>query len=127
MRFAQENLIYGFFMVLFLAAFYLRVFKLRRLALEKFAQKALLKELLASVDPFRQKLKVTLIVLSVALIIFALMRPQWGFKWQEVKRKGLDILIAVDTSRSMLAKDILPGRLERAKLAIRDFTKNLKK
>lgn len=126
MRFAAQNFIYGFFIVLVLAAFYFWVFKLRRIALEKFAQKALLKELLKSVDPFRQKLKITLIVLSVALIVFALMRPQWGFKWQEVKRKGLDILIAVDTSRSMLAKDILPTRLERAKLAIRDFTKNLK-
>jgi Ca-activated chloride channel family protein len=54
------------------------------------------------------------------------MRPQWGFKWQEIKRKGLDILVAVDVSKSMLAEDIKPNRLERTKLALADFVKHLK-
>jgi len=54
------------------------------------------------------------------------MRPQWGFQWEEVKRKGLDILIAVDTSKSMLAEDVKPNRLSRSKLAVKDLVKKLK-
>ncbi|MDP2768038.1 MAG: VWA domain-containing protein, partial [Candidatus Methanoperedens sp.] len=91
-----------------------------------FAQKGLLVELLAQVDPGRQRIKAILLILGLTLCFFALLRPQWGFKWQEVKRKGLDIIIALDTSKSMLANDIKPSRLKRAKLAIGDFTQNLK-
>jgi len=54
------------------------------------------------------------------------MRPQWGFQWKEVKRKGLDILVAVDTSKSMLAEDVKPNRLERSKLALKDLVKKLR-
>lgn len=58
--------------------------------------------------------------------ILALMRPQWGFKWQKVSRKSLDILIAIDTSKSMLAIDVKPNRLEKSKLAVKDLLKKLK-
>ena len=58
--------------------------------------------------------------------VLALVRPQWGFDWQEVRRQGLDILILVDTSRSMLTEDVKPNRLERAKLAVKDLLKKLK-
>jgi len=54
------------------------------------------------------------------------MRPQWGFKWQEVNQQGLDILIAIDTSKSMLATDVKPNRLEKSKLAVKDLLKKLK-
>jgi Ca-activated chloride channel family protein len=54
------------------------------------------------------------------------MRPQWGFSWEEVRRSGLDILIAIDTSKSMLAGDIKPNRLERSKLAVKDLIKKLR-
>ena len=50
-------------------------------------------------------------------MIIALARPQHGFDLQEVEQRGLDIVVAVDTSKSMLATDIAPNRLERAKLA----------
>ena len=58
--------------------------------------------------------------------ILALMRPQWGFEWQEIKREGLDIIVVVDTSRSMLTQDVRPNRLERTKLAVQDLLKKLK-
>jgi len=70
-------------------------------------------------------LKKGLVVLTFVFSILALMRPQLGFEWQEVKIKGLDILIAVDVSKSMLATDIKPNRLERSKLAIKDLLKKL--
>jgi Ca-activated chloride channel family protein len=56
-------------------------------------------------------------VLAVVCLILALARPQWGFDWEEMKQRGLDIVVAIDTSKSMLAEDIAPNRLARAKLA----------
>ncbi|MFH1281731.1 MAG: VWA domain-containing protein [Candidatus Omnitrophota bacterium] len=114
------------FIALGLILFNLWALRMRQRTWGKFAQKGLLAELLAQVDFGRQKLKAILFILGLLFCFFALLRPQWGFKWQELKRKGLDIIIALDTSKSMLASDIKPSRLERAKLAIRDFTRNLK-
>ena len=125
MRFAEPFNLYFFFLILALAVFLFWSFKMRRLAREKFAQAPLLKELLEEASFFRQKMKSFLLVLAVVFIILALMRPQMGFQWEEIRMKGLDIIVAVDTSKSMLAQDILPSRLERAKLAIRDFIKDI--
>jgi len=62
-----------------------------------------------------------------AMLCFAvaLARPQWGFTWREIKRSGLDIMVAIDTSRSMLATDLKPNRLEQTKLGIRDLLNQL--
>jgi len=62
-----------------------------------------------------------------ALLLFgiALARPQWGFTWREVRRTGLDIVVVVDASRSMLATDMKPNRLEQAKWGIRDMLTQL--
>src|ERR1051325_5414353 len=62
-----------------------------------------------------------LLVISVGLLILTLAQPQWGFAWEEARQRGLDIIVAVDTSRSMLAEDIAPNRLARAKLAALDL------
>jgi Ca-activated chloride channel family protein len=61
-----------------------------------------------------------------AFSVLALARPQWGFQWQEVRRQGLDILVAIDTSKSMLTQDVKPNRLERTNLAVHDLIKKLK-
>ncbi len=77
---------------------------------------------------FSQRLRNTkrvLWLLAVLLIFTAVARPQKGYEWREVKRKGIDILFAVDTSRSMLAEDLKPNRLERARLGILDFVDRL--
>jgi len=58
--------------------------------------------------------------------VLALIRPQWGFQWQEVKRQGIDILVVIDTSKSMLTQDVKPNRLERTKFAVQDLLKKLK-
>lgn len=62
--------------------------RMREKALKKFAQDSLLPELTKEVDSGRKKLKGYLIVVIVLLTVLALMRPQWGFQWQEVKRQG---------------------------------------
>ncbi len=74
----------------------------------------------------RGRLKAALFLFGVAATILALARPQWGYAMREVKRQGLDILIAVDVSKSMLTQDVTPNRLQRTKLAIKDLVKKLK-
>jgi len=97
----------------------------RRKALEHFADDKVLPEILKTVDMRKRKIRTWMTGIAVSLVIVALMRPQWGFTWQEVKQRGIDILIALDTSKSMLAEDVLPNRLERSKLAIKDLVKKL--
>ena len=94
-------------------------------ALHRFAAGHLLGKLTESVSPGRRMAKRVLLLIAVASIFAALARPQVGFQWKEVKRKGIDILMAVDTSKSMLANDVKPNRLERSKLGILDFVSKL--
>jgi Ca-activated chloride channel family protein len=69
----------------------------------------------------RPRWRLVLWLLALALLVVALARPQWGFHWSDVKRRGLDILVVLDTSRSMTASDIKPNRLQRAKWGVRDL------
>ncbi len=87
----------------------------------KFIQSRLLPGLLAGLSPSRQRVRLGCLVLAAVCLILALARPQWGFVWQEVKQRGVDIVVAIDTSKSMLAQDIAPNRLARAKLAALDL------
>ena len=66
-----------------------------------------------------------LLLLGLALAIVSLAQPRWGYTFEDVKRKGLDLLVAVDTSRSMLSNDVQPSRLDRVKLAIEDLIDEL--
>jgi Ca-activated chloride channel family protein len=59
------------------------------------------------------------------LLVAALSRPQWGFSIHPVKRHGLDIMFVIDVSKSMLTRDVLPSRLERTKLSVKDFVMKL--
>lgn len=125
MRLAQPFILYVFLPIITGMVFYLLSFKNRRRRLEKFVQKELLSELLSSVDLRKQRLKAILILSGIIFSLLSLMRPQWGFHWEELKRYGLDIIIALDTSKSMLAEDVKPSRLERSKLAARDLVRQL--
>jgi Ca-activated chloride channel family protein len=73
----------------------------------------------------RQILKALLLLIAFVLIIVALTRPKWNPRTREIKRQGRDVVILLDTSRSMLAEDLKPNRLERAKLAIKDLMERL--
>jgi Ca-activated chloride channel homolog len=92
----------------------------QKLALQ-FVHARLLPSLTVGVSPAREKVRMVLLVSAVAGILCALARPQWGFAWEEAKQQGLDIIVAMDTSRSMLARDVQPNRLEKAKLAVIDL------
>ena len=89
--------------------------------LQQFVSARLLPELSATVNRPRRILRFALQMLGLALVCIALAQPRWGYTFQDVKRKGLDLLIAVDTSRSMLSNDVQPNRLERVTLAVHDL------
>ena len=72
-----------------------------------------------------RKRKSFLTLLAFACLITALCRPQWGFHWEDLKQKGIDIVVAMDVSSSMLAEDIKPNRLERAKRKVSDLIQML--
>jgi Ca-activated chloride channel family protein len=89
----------------------------RRKSLTQFIEARLLSQLTVGISPSRRKIRLALLIFAVAFLIVALARPQRGFDLQEVEQRGLDIVVAIDTSKSMIATDIAPNRLERAKLA----------
>lgn len=91
----------------------------RKRGLERFASSSLAPVLAASMSPGRQTLRAALLVLAVGLIIAAMIGPRWGIFMEKQKVQGIDIVVALDVSRSMLARDVAPNRLERAKREIR--------
>jgi Ca-activated chloride channel homolog len=99
--------------------------RLRARRLRRFASDALLPTLTASFSRRRQLAKLSLLVLALVLLGLSLARPQVGYTWEEHEARGVDFLIALDTSRSMLAEDVAPNRLTRAKLAVLDLVDQL--
>ena len=99
---------------------------LRQKLLTQFIEARLLSSLMVGISPTRRKLRFSFLILAVALLIFALARPQHGFDLEKVEQRGLDVVVAIDTSKSMLAEDIAPARLERAKLAALDLMQQAK-
>jgi len=97
----------------------------QRVALTQFASARLLPKLASSISTSRKLVKRVLFTLGTACVFIALARPQAGFEFQETHRKGLELLFAVDTSKSMLAQDVKPDRLTRAKLAVTDLVTKL--
>jgi Ca-activated chloride channel family protein len=89
----------------------------RQKMLGLFIEARLLSALTVGISPQRRQIRFTLLVLASVFLIIALARPQYGFDLQEVEQSGLDIVVAIDTSKSMLAQDIAPDRLDRTKLA----------
>jgi Ca-activated chloride channel homolog len=126
MKFAQPLwLLVGLAACAFAMWRYRRSDRRQRAALTTFASQHLVERLTRSMSPGRRVLKRILVVTGIACLFLALARPQAGFRWEESKRKGLDIFFAVDTSKSMLAQDVKPDRLTRAKMAVTDLVDKL--
>ena len=90
----------------------------RRRALEAFADVELVQRLTRSVNPIARRWKSALQIFAVALLAIALARPQFGSRVETIRSSGQDIVVAIDLSQSMLAEDVSPNRLERARLAV---------
>jgi Ca-activated chloride channel homolog len=121
MRFADPYWLYiGLAVVTVLFVLLARAEHLKSRALE-LLQKARLRSRSTAPSRFRRWLRVAVVTLAVAMGFVALARPQKGMRWETLERNGIDLLLVVDTSRSMDSDDVKPTRLERAKLAIRDL------
>lgn len=127
MRFENPlAVVYIFWFIPAALLFWIIVMGKRRRLTEQFVERPLWPEIIASLNPRRRYLKAVLVSAALILSLAALTRPQMGFKWEELRQKGLDIIFAIDVSKSMLAEDIKPNRLERAKLAVKDMVGKLK-
>jgi Ca-activated chloride channel family protein len=93
----------------------------KRRAQRRFAEPALLRQLAPDRSFFKPHLKLFLLLLGLALLTLGLVNPKMGTKLETVKREGVDIVFAVDVSKSMLAEDIAPNRLEKAKRLVSEI------
>src|SRR5437660_2326201 len=116
---------WGLLAIPFVVALFLTAEKRGEKRLREFVSARLLAQLAGTVNRFRRALRFALQLLGLAFALIALAQPRWGYTFQDVKRKSLDLLIAVDTSRSMLSNDVEPNRLERVKLAAQDLITEL--
>ena len=125
MSFGAPVWFWGLLAIPLLAVIFARAEQRGVARLREFVSPKLLPQLSATVNRSRRVLRFGFVVLGLALAIVSLARPQVGYIYQDVKRKGLDLLFAVDTSRSMLSNDVPPNRLERVKLAAQDLVNQL--
>ena len=121
LHFAQPVFLWALAALPFLAALIFHAEKMRRIALDRLIAARLQPRLASSVSVARRRTGFALLLLGIGLSIVALARPQWGFTWEQKRQSGRDIIIAIDTSNSMLATDLQPNRLTRAKLAAEDL------
>lgn len=117
-RFANPEFLYLLIAVPILIAIYFLAIYMRNNSLRKFGDYTILKELMPEVSSKRPLFKALILCLVFISLVIAIARPQLGSKLKEVKRRGVELVIALDVSNSMLARDISPNRLERAKQAI---------
>ena len=87
----------------------------------KFCGNPLLSKLVHPGVEKRHRSKTIFVVLAILFLILALTRPRWGYEWENLHQRGVDVIVALDVSSSMLAEDIKPNRLERAKRKISDL------
>lgn len=97
------------------------VWQKRKRNLRKFGDPSLLKEMMPDVSKYRPTIKFCLLLSAITILIFMIARPQVGSKISHEKREGIEVLIALDISNSMLAQDVIPSRLEKSKLLIEDL------
>jgi Ca-activated chloride channel family protein len=124
-RLANPEYIYALLLIPALIAFFWYSRIQRRKALAQFGQKEIISVLMPNVSPSRPILKFLIMMLALASIIIGISRPQFGSKLRTEKRKGIELIIALDVSNSMMAEDIQPNRLERAKRAISQLVDKL--
>ena len=121
MRFGRAELLLLLWLVPATGVFFAWAFRRKRQLLLRFAAAEVLGRLLPAQSPGRQRAKAALLVIAIGALALALAEPRWGWRWEEMHRKGADVLVAIDVSKSMLAEDLKPSRLERAKREVIDL------
>ena len=124
-RFANPEYLYALLLIPALLLFYGYSRIKRRRALAKFGHREIVSVLMPNASNARPALKYIVLLIALASIILGIARPQFGTQLKTVKREGIELIIALDVSNSMLAEDIQPNRLERAKRAISQLVDKL--
>ena len=119
MHVADPQFLHLLWLLPLLAVFFIWSFRQKRKALLRFADVELVEQLVRGVGQGKQKWRVVVFLLFMLFGLLTLLRPQWGTKLETVRRTGVDIVVALDTSLSMDTQDVVPGRLEKAKHEIR--------
>ncbi len=117
-RFEEPAYLYLLLLLPLLAAFYLFSNYNRRKAIRKFGDPELMAQLMPAASKYRPDVKFWLMFAAIALFSVLLARPQFGSKYETVKRKGVEVIIALDISNSMMAQDVQPSRLAKSKQLI---------
>ena len=121
MRFGNPDYFNLLWLFILLIAFLVWSHKKKKQLIEVFLSRSLVSRLLDPLAWKRIKVDTILTTFAVFFLILALTQPRWGYYWKDLTQKGVDIVIALDVSNSMLAQDIKPNRLERAKHKIADL------
>ncbi|MCL2246663.1 MAG: VWA domain-containing protein [Lentimicrobiaceae bacterium] len=125
-RFENENYLYGLILIPLFVLGYLLILYAAKKRWRQFGEETLLNRLMPLRSFSMQVVKISLLMVALACFIVALANPQVGSALEKGMRKGVDIMIAMDISNSMLAEDIQPNRLEASKIALSRFIDQLK-
>lgn len=117
-RFAHSELLYLLLVIPLLIIFYMVMVNKKKKAIAEFGNPELLKPLMPLVSFKRGAWKFVMILVALSFVIIGVAGPQFGSKLQQVKKQGVELMVVLDVSNSMLAQDIKPNRLEKAKMAI---------
>ena len=125
-RFANPHILYLLLLVPVAVALFIFAMRRRRRRLERFASASILAQLTPSASPARIRTKFIIYTLAVIFLVLAAARPQIGSKLREEHHKGIEMMLVVDVSNSMLAEDFEPNRLDRTKYAIDRVVESMK-
>lgn len=126
MRFAEPQMLHFLWALPVILLALLWSAQRRRRLLLKFADAPLLRQLAPEASGGRRMMRGLLLLVSIGLVIVAAARPQWGRIEEEVKQVGVDVVLVVDTSLSMLAEDVKPSRLQRARVELKEFLRRMR-
>ena len=124
-RFAHPELLYLLIVIPLLIVFYVVLIRRKKNAIAEFGNPELLGPLMPLLSFKRGTWKFVMLMLALLFVIVGVAGPQFGSKLQQVKKKGVELMIALDVSNSMMAQDIKPSRLEKAKMAISRMVEKL--
>lgn len=126
MNFGAPNYLYLLWLVPLAAGLLLWARSRRRAAAYQFVDRRMAERLMPAFSDSHPWIKGVCVVAGITLLIIAAARPRWGYRLEQVEQKGADVFVLLDVSRSMLANDVTPNRLERAKSDIKDLLTRLK-
>lgn len=124
-RFANIELLWLLLLIPVLIAAFIYITRRKRQQLREFGDPELLNELMPNASRIRPIVKFSILMVALTLLIFAAARPQFGQKEKTIKRQGIEVMIALDISNSMLAEDVAPCRLDRAKQMLSRLIDNM--